>query len=191
MTPENPVDLYNNVYSGFRSDAELAVRRQTYGEDIGQSSWMTASEWLRFADLLGVTDSSEVLEVGSGSGGPAIYLVLKRGCRVTGVDINEHGVRNAVALAADRGVPERVDFRVTNAGATLPFPAGRFDAIVSNDAMCHIEHRLAVLREKHRETLIMREGPENFEGLQRFLCCVHTLSTERRLSRNSYLAQKK
>src|SRR5262245_10116310 len=264
----NPVDLYNNVYSGFASDAETAVRRQTYGEDIGQSSWMTASEWLGFADLLGVTAASKVLEVGSGSGGPAVYLALKRGCRVTGVDINEHGVRNAIALAADRGVGDRVDFRVTDAGAPLPFPAGDFDAILSNDAMCHIGQRLAVLREwhrvlrpegralftdamvitgpvsheelairssvgfylfvppgenerllreagfellaaedltdsaadisqrwcdareAHREALIMREGLENFRGLQRFLRCVRTLSIERRLSRYSYLAQK-
>ena len=268
MKRDKPVDLYNNVYSGFGSDAEAAVRRQTYGEDIGQSSWMTASEWLGFADLLGVTDASEVLEVGSGSGGPAVYLALKRGCRVTGVDINEHGVRNAITLAADRGVTERVNFRVANASAPLPFPAGAFDAILSNDAMCHIDQRLAVLREWHRvlrpegrtlftdamvitgpvsneelairssigfylfvppgenerflreagfkllgvddltgsaaeisqrwydareqqrEALILREGPENFQGLQRFLRCVHTLSTERRLSRYSYLAQK-
>jgi SAM-dependent methyltransferase len=269
MKQENPVDLYNNVYSGFTTDAEVAVRHQTYGEDIGQSSWMTASEWLRSADQLGVTAASEVLEVGSGSGGPAIYLELKRGCRITGVDINEHGVRNAIALAANRGVGDRVDFRVINAGATLPFPAARFDAILSNDAMCHIERRLDVLRdwhrvlrpgaralftdamvitgpvshqelairssigfylfvppgenerllrqagfelvgvedltgsaaeisrrwcdarEEHREALIQREGLENFQGLQRFLQCVHTLSTERRLSRYSYLAQKK
>src|SRR5215467_13255373 len=145
MKRENPVNLYNNVYSSFGSDAEVAVRRQTYGEDIGQSSWMTADEWLRFADQLRVTATSEVLEVGSGSGGPAIYLALKRGCRVTGVDINEHGVRNAIALAADRGIGDRVNFRVTNAGAMLPFPPDAFDAIVSNDAMCHIDHRLAVL----------------------------------------------
>src|SRR5215468_7705848 len=150
MKRENPVDLYNNVYSGFGSDAEVAVRHQTYGEDIGQSSWMTAGEWLRFADQLGVTDASEVLEVGSGSGGPAIYLALKRGCRVTGVDINEHGVRNAIALAAHRGVTECVDFRVVNASAPLPFPAAAFDAILSNDAVCHIDQRLAVLREWHR-----------------------------------------
>ena len=32
------VDLYNNVYGDFASDAEAAVRRDTYGEDIGQSS---------------------------------------------------------------------------------------------------------------------------------------------------------
>jgi SAM-dependent methyltransferase len=152
---ENPVDLYNNVYSGFGTDAEAAVRLQTYGEDIGQSSWMTASEWLRFADQLGVTAASEVLEVGSGSGGPAIYLALKRGCRITGVDMNEHGVRNATSLAADRGVAGRVDFRVADASAPLPFPASAFDAILSNDAMCHIDHRLAVLREWHR---VLRPG---------------------------------
>jgi len=269
MKRENPIDLYNNVYSGFGSDAEVAVRRQTYGEDIGQSSWMTATEWLWFADQLEVTAASEVLEVGSGSGGPAIYLALKRGCRITGVDINEHGVRNALALAADRGVSDRAEFLVTNAGAILPFRSAGFDAIVSNDAMCHIDRRLAVLhewhrvlrprgrvlftdamvitgavsheeiairssigfylfvppgenerllreagfellgiddltksaedvsqrwydaREEHREALIMREGSENFQGLQRFLKCVHTLSIERRLSRYSYLAQKK
>src|SRR5215467_1685338 len=155
MKRENPVDLYNNVYSGFRSDAEAAVRRQTYGEDIGQSSWMTASEWLGFADLLGVTDASEVLEVGSGSGGPAIYLALKRGCRIIGVDINEHGVRNAIALAAARGLADRVDFRLMDAGAPLSFPPESFDAIVSNDAMCHIGQRLTVLRDWHR---VLRPG---------------------------------
>src|SRR5262245_22019714 len=155
MKRENPVDLYNNVYSGFGSDAEAAVRHQTYGEDIGQSSWMTAHEWLRFADQLGVTAASKVLEVGSGSGGPAVYLALKRGCRVTGVDINEHGVRNAIELAADQGVADRVNFRVADAGARLPFPGADFDAIVSNDAMCHIERRLAVLREWRR---VLRSG---------------------------------
>jgi SAM-dependent methyltransferase len=152
---ENPVDLYNTVYSGFGTDAEAAVRLQTYGEDIGQSSWMAASEWLRLADQLGVTAASEVLEVGSGSGGPAIYLALKRGCRITGVDMNEHGVRNATSLAADRGVADRADFRVADASAPLPFPASAFDAILSNDAMCHIDHRLAVLREWHR---VLRPG---------------------------------
>ena len=87
----NPVNLYDNVYSDYASDAEAAVRRATYGEDIGQSSWMTAVSWLGFADKLQVRAESHVLEVGSGSGAPAVYLAVKRGCRVTGVDINEHG----------------------------------------------------------------------------------------------------
>jgi hypothetical protein len=80
----NSVDLYDNVYADFGSGAEAAVRRAAYGEDIGQSSWMTAAAWLRFADQLQVRTESHVLEVGSGSGGPAVYLAATRGCRVTG-----------------------------------------------------------------------------------------------------------
>ncbi len=35
-----PVDLYNHAYGDFADDAEAAVRRETYGDDIGQSSWL-------------------------------------------------------------------------------------------------------------------------------------------------------
>jgi SAM-dependent methyltransferase len=262
------VDLYNNIYADFGSDAEHAVRVETYGEDLGQSSWLTAPEWLEFADLLGVGDGSEVLEVGSGSGGPAVYLAVERGCRVTGVDINEHGVRNAAVLARARGVADRARFDAVDASRPLPFGDGSFDAVISNDAMCHIRDRPAVLRDwyrvlkpggralftdamvvtgvvsheelatrssigfylfvppganetmlreagftiravrdvtanaaevaarwkgaraRHRDALIAREGQANFDGLQRFLGCVETLSVERRLSRFAFLAQK-
>src|SRR6187397_474523 len=67
------VDLYDNVYGDFASDAEFAVRREAYGEDLGQSSWLTATEWIEFADQLGIATGSNVLEIGSGSGGPAVY----------------------------------------------------------------------------------------------------------------------
>ena len=45
-------------------------------------------------------------------------------------------------------------------------------------------------RARHREALVAREGEANFDGLQRFLSCTHTLSVERRLSRYAYLAEK-
>jgi SAM-dependent methyltransferase len=262
------VNLYDNVYGDFTGNAEVAVRQETYGEDLGQSSWLTAREWLEFADQLGVGPGSEVLEVGSGSGGPAVYLASTRECRVTGVDINEHGVRNARALADVRDLSDRVRFEAVDAGQPLPFGDGSFDAVVSNDAMCHIANRVAVLREwhrvlrpggrvlftdamvltglvsheelatrssigfylfvppgqneamlrdagftvlavrdvtanaaevavrwhdareRHRGPLVAREGELNFEGLQRFLRCVHGLSVEKRLSRYAYLAEK-
>ncbi len=264
----NSVNLYDNVYADFAGDAERAVRQATYGEDLGQSSWMTAQEWLGFADQLRVSDGTEVLEVGSGSGGPAVYLADKRGCRVTGVDVNEHGVQNGRALADALGLSERVRFEAVDASQPLPFVGECFDAIVSNDAMCHIAHRAAVLRDwhrilrpggralftdamvvtgpvsheeiatrssigfyifvppgtneallrdagfvvravedvtaaaaavasrwhdaraRHRGALVAREGEANFQGLQRFLQCVHALSVERRLSRYAYLAEK-
>ena len=146
----NPVDLYNNVYSDFASQAEAEVRRATYDEDLGQSSWITADAWLGYADRLKVTSDSHVLEVGSGSGGPAVYLAAKRGCRVTGVDINPHGVDNAGQLAAAKGLSDRAKFQRVDASEPLPFAEGTFDAIVSNDAMCHIQHRLEVLRDWRR-----------------------------------------
>jgi hypothetical protein len=45
-------------------------------------------------------------------------------------------------------------------------------------------------REKRKEELVAAEGNINFEGLQRFLSCVHTLTSEKRLLRYLYFASK-
>jgi hypothetical protein len=38
--------------------------------------------------------------------------------------------------------------------------------------------------------VLAAQDEANFEGLQRFLQCVHTRSVERRLSRHAYMAEK-
>src|SRR5437764_14211297 len=53
-----------------------------------------------------------------------------------------------------------------------------------------IGQRWCAARERRREELLLLEGVERFEGLQRFLECVHTLTSERRLLRYLYLAEK-
>jgi hypothetical protein len=45
-------------------------------------------------------------------------------------------------------------------------------------------------RQKRKEELVAAEGTLNFEGLQRFLSCVHTLTDEKRLLRYLYFASK-
>jgi ubiquinone/menaquinone biosynthesis C-methylase UbiE len=45
-------------------------------------------------------------------------------------------------------------------------------------------------REKRKEELVAAEGNTNFEGLQRFLSCVHILTSEKRLLRYLYVASK-
>jgi hypothetical protein len=45
-------------------------------------------------------------------------------------------------------------------------------------------------RQKHREDLVKIEGEERFDGLQKFLSMVHTLTSERRLSRFVFLVEK-
>jgi SAM-dependent methyltransferase len=247
---------------------QQAVRSETYGEDVGQSSWMTADELRHFIELLHIDGNSNVLEVGSGSGGPALFVAEHAGCRVTGLDVNEFGVNNANELARQRGLASRVRFDRADASRPLPFDAGTFDAVVSNDAMCHIPGRGAVLRDwhrvlrpggrmlftdamviagvvsheeiakrssigtyfyvppganermireagfeleqaedrtadaaavskrwhdaraRHRDEVVRIEGEKNFDGLQEFLHCVHTLTAEGRLARYLYVARK-
>jgi hypothetical protein len=57
-----------------------AVRKETFGDDIGQNSWLTRDEYDRFISWLQITQH-HVLEVASGSGGPASYLAQRRAAR--------------------------------------------------------------------------------------------------------------
>jgi ubiquinone/menaquinone biosynthesis C-methylase UbiE len=262
------VDLYNTSYDHYSVKAQKAVRLETYGEDIGQSSWMTADELRHFIRLLDLKSSSNVLEIGSGSGRPALFVAEMVGCRVTGLDINEFGIKTANELARQKNLDARVRFQLADASQRLPFAENTFDAIISNDAVCHIPNRPDILKEwyrilkpggqmlftdalvvtglvsheeiarrssigyyfflppgenerlireagfelvrcddltssaamvaqrwhdartQHRDEMIRIEGEENFEGLQQFLWCVHTLCRERRLSRFMYLGRK-
>src|SRR5690606_41701491 len=98
------VDLYNNVYGDFASDAEAGVRRETYGTDIGQSSWMTAEAWLEYADRVQAVPGKHKLEVCSSSGMQSVYLAEHRGCRVADADSNENIVEKARLLVDARSL---------------------------------------------------------------------------------------
>ena len=143
------VDLYDNTYGNFADDVLAEIRRETYGLDIGQNSWLTADEYDRFCEWVEIDASSSVLEVASGSGGPALYLAEKRRCRVTGVDINKAGLIAARNDAATRGLTS-VEFKFANIDEQLPFADETFDAVICIDAANHFPDRLAVLREWNR-----------------------------------------
>ena len=190
----------------------------------------------------------------------------KSGLPPIGLDINAPGVRNANQLALARGLASQVRFEQCDASKGLSFDDKTFDAVFSNDVLCHIPGRPVVLgemfrvlrpggrmlfsdalvvggmlsheeiatrssigfyvysppgenerlmegagfrqigvtdttesaariakqwyqaREKRKRELIATEGEVNFEGLQRFLSCVHLLTSEQRLLRYLYSA---
>src|ERR1700677_4346182 len=130
-----PVDLYGTAYSNFAAEAVAQVRRETYGEDFGQSSWTTGEEYRRFFQLLELNAGDHVLDVGCGSGGPALFLARAIGCQVTGLDINEAGIRAGRSLAKSAGVENRVVFHQIDVSKPLPFPNDAFNAIVCMDVM--------------------------------------------------------
>ena len=264
----NKVDLYDNAYGKYGLDVYAEIRVETYGEDLGQTSWVTTEESNEIPHLLEIGAASEVLEIGCGSGRYALRIAEQTRCHVTGLDLNPHGIRNAREIARRANLETLVRFEECDASRRLPFEAGSFDAVFSNDVLCHIPGRPSVLtelarvlkpggrllfsdalvvgglitneelairssigfyvfspagfaeslineaglrlvrsidttentaiiakrwhgaRQKRRTELIKAEGLENFEGLQRFLSCTHTLALERRLLRWVYLARK-
>jgi ubiquinone/menaquinone biosynthesis C-methylase UbiE len=263
------VDLYDSAYSHYAADVYREVRIATYGEDLGQTSWVTNEESREIPRILRLTPACRVLEIGCGSGRYALQLAETFGCSVIGVDINELGIRNGNDLARVRNLSDRVTFEHCDVSQKLLFADASFDAAFANDVMCHISGRPGVFqevfrilkpsarfvysdaliiggivsheeiasrssigyylfsppghneellqragfrlievrdttdhatgiarrwrdaREQHREALIASESEANFVGLQQFLSCVQSLTSERRLLRFLYTAQKR
>jgi SAM-dependent methyltransferase len=261
------IDLYNSTYGNFQAQVLAEIRRETYGEDIGQNSWITTHEYDTFYSWLKLSAGAHLLEVASGSGGPSLYLAKKFKCRITGLDINEEGIKTANQQALEAGIMD-AKFQIANVNERLPFDDETFDAVMCVDSMNHFRDRPGSLKEwqrvlrsgkralftdpvvitgpvsneelaarsnigfflfvplevtqnlikqagfnllrcedvtgnieltsgrwhasrqRHRQDLIKIEGEERFEGLQKFLSTVHTLTSERRLSRFVFLAEK-
>lgn len=143
------VDLYDSTYGNFQEQVLAAVRREAFGEDIGQNSWITTDEYDTFYSQLNLSRGDHVLEVASGSGGPALYLAKKFKCQVTGIDINEEGVKTASRQAQEAGI-FNAQFRLANADQGLPFENGTFDGVMCIDSMNHFRDRLGYFREWQR-----------------------------------------
>lgn len=262
------VDLYDNAYGNCGAEVYRQIRVETYGEDLGQTSWATTEESQEIPRTLALTADSRVLEIGCGSGRYALQVAQAVGCRIVGLDTNGPGIGTARQLANDQGRSGQVQFDVADASRELAFEDASFDAAFSNDVFCHIPGRLSLLRELHRvlkrggrllfsdalviggmvsheeiairssigyyfftppgenerlikeaglrllgamdtsaeaaviakrwhqarenrkDAVVTVEGESNYEGLQRFLSTVHTLTSERRLLRKAYVAQK-
>jgi SAM-dependent methyltransferase len=145
-----PEGGYSTTYSLFDDPVSAQLRREIYGEDIGQNSWLTVDEYRVWLAWLNLTTETQALEVGCGSGGPALFLAREIGARVTGVDVDEHGVAQANRMAQALDLAERAAFQRADASQPLPFADETFDAIICIDAINHLPDRLAVLREWRR-----------------------------------------
>jgi len=147
--------LYDGAYARSSEELYAAIRREAFGKDIGQFSWLTVEEYATFADWLAIDAQSNVLEVACGTGGPALFLAGRTGCRVTGVDLHEAGVTAGSARAEELGLADRARFVQADARSPLPFDDASFDAVICIDAWNHFDGREAVLREWFR---VLRPG---------------------------------
>jgi SAM-dependent methyltransferase len=149
-----PVDLYR-IYREFGDPVVAEVRTETFGDDMGQNSWTTVEEDAQIAPGLEVPPGGHVLEIASGSGGPAIHLARLLDCRVTGIDHDPGGVETATRTASDCGESHRVRFDIADADTRLPFDSDSFDGLICIDALNHLRNRSGVLGEWRR---VLRPG---------------------------------
>jgi cyclopropane fatty-acyl-phospholipid synthase-like methyltransferase len=143
--------FYDSLWSSGLSSAAL-VHGSAY---IGQECLLTPDEILAFGRRAGITTETQVLDIGSGRGGPACYLAQQLGCRVVGIDPSTVGHSQAVTRAHDAGVGHLVQFRWGDIhGVVLPRAA--FDIVLGLEAWCHIPRRAELLQ--HCTTLLRSGG---------------------------------
>ncbi len=104
---------------------------------------------LLLADKVGVRADFDILDAGSGLGGPARTLAERYGCRVIGIDLSPHFVALARALSRRAGVDQNVCFRRGDLLA-LPFEDAVFDLVWTQHAVMNAPDRARVYREFHR-----------------------------------------
>lgn len=146
---------YDANYGSFQTALYEEIRREAFGEDIGQNSWLTANEQDRFLTWLDLFPGKNLLDVACGAGGPALRIAAITGCSIVGIDVHEHAVSTARSLAAQRGLSPSAEFLVADAAGQLPFSDAAFDAITCIDAINHFSDRRQVIEEWAR---LLKQG---------------------------------
>src|SRR5262249_52700246 len=139
--------FYTLTYSHFAHPMLAQIREETFGEDIGQNGWLTADEYRHYLSYLEVTAASHVLDIVSGSGGPALCLPRPVGCLVTGLDLNPTSTTAANTGAHSLGLDALVHFQHADASQRLPFEDVSFTTVIGIDSMNHVPGRGFVLKE--------------------------------------------
>jgi len=138
---------YDANYENFQTGLYSEIRRDAFGDDIGQNSWLSAEEQDLYLSWLDLSTGKILLDVACGSGGPALRIAGITGCSLVGIDIHEQAIATAASLASERNLQGRAEFLLLNASEQLPFPDARFDAITCIDAINHLPNRPRVIAE--------------------------------------------
>jgi SAM-dependent methyltransferase len=131
------------------------IRREGYGEDIGQHSWVTADELRADIHRLQLGASSTLVDLGCGPCGPLTFVLQTVRCAGVGVDVIDAALHVGRARAESMGVANLLETRRADLNARLPFEAASSDAVMSLDAVIHVGERAQLFGEVAR---LLRPG---------------------------------
>jgi SAM-dependent methyltransferase len=146
---------YDLLFRAFETPVMQRIRREGYGEDIGQHSWVTAKELRADIQRLHLSSSSRLVDLGCGPCGPLTFVLDNVRCAGVGVDVSAAALDVGRARAVSMGIENLFATRQADLNATLPFETASFDVAISLDAVIHIRERAALFREVAR---ILRPG---------------------------------
>ena len=127
-------DIHIGLYSS-KSDSIVAASRRTVE---------------KMASLLtGMSKSTRVLDIGSGYGGAARYLVNQFGCPVGCLNLSEVQNRRNRDINALEGIALMINV-VDGSFEAIPLPDESVDVVWSQDAILHSGNREKVFEEVHR-----------------------------------------
>jgi SAM-dependent methyltransferase len=109
---------------------------------------------VELAQALDIRPDAEVVDVGSGLGGPSRYLAATFDCRVHGIDLSPAFVAAAAYLAERVGLAGKVTYDCGDAQA-MPYESGRFDLAWTQHVAMNIADRARLYGEVHR---VLRPG---------------------------------
>jgi SAM-dependent methyltransferase len=147
---ESRADGYESLYRDFDSPLMRQFRREAYGEDIGQHSWVSADELRGDIQRLGLKPSSKFLDLGCGPCGPLAFVVANAGCHGTGVELSPSALRVGRTRAAALGIESLFSVQVGDLNEPLPFASASFDAVVSLDVVLHLRDRATLFQDVAR-----------------------------------------
>lgn len=125
---DDPIAHYDRVTAAWRL---LLGEEFHYGyfRDPGQSLAEATNNLTQLmAERAAIKPGMAVLDVGCGIGKPACFLVERYACRVVGITTSEVGLAEARERARDRGLGERVTFKLAD-GMDNGLPSASFDRV--------------------------------------------------------------
>ena len=151
---------YDAVYEAMPRSPTLArIWRQTatdaaFPEAFLHLSFVTTAQLRRMAEALRLRPGGALVDVGCGTGGPALWMARETGARLTGVDFSRVAVARAAERAAATGLSESATF-VAGSFAQTGLPDASADAVMSEDALQYAPDKSAAFREIAR---VLRPG---------------------------------
>jgi MPBQ/MSBQ methyltransferase len=104
---------------------------------------------IELARIVGLRAGMDVLDIGSGIGGPSRCIAAEFGCRVSGIDLSEEYCFVAEMLTKRVGLSPLVSFRQGDA-LQLPYPDAAFDVVWTQHTAMNIQAKGALYREMNR-----------------------------------------